>query len=314
MRPTAFVFGMVIVALAAAVATVLTPARSVHADETTSAPTPPAPAPAPAPAPVMDAPIPEPQGVTEVEVSTIKPKRTKHPTLRFLKENRDFLRAQLDLLRQTARQRAAGSDAIDPRHLAYQEMLTRILAAKDSTAASTDAFGRQALLESIRQLGDLETQLDLFEQLLADQRGRLARLEEDFTGRQETALIVLLSGAPGTTAPAMVEVKLEDSTTVRVPLAPEHRESLAHGGIAQLFHGFVEPREQVIAVTPSNGTVAGAGETLYVTLEPARNRLTFLRLHLGGSVAPGAPGTTSGGSGIKATTWLLEADTRLGAR
>ncbi len=255
----------------------------------------------------MAVPLPPAPTVTEVEVTKVKPERPKHPTLRFLKENRDFLRAQLDLLRQTARERAAGAGALDPRYLTYQEMLSQILAAKDSTAASADALERLALLDSIKRLGDLETQLDLFERLLAEQRDRLAILQDDFTGRQETALIVLLSGSPVAIPPAEVAITLEDSTTVRVPLAPEHRESLAHGGIAQLFHGFVEPREQVVAVTLS-GATGTAGDTSYVVLEPARDRLTFLRLHLAGSAGPGA------GPDLKATTWLLEADTRLGAR
>ena len=44
-------------------------------------------------------------------------------------------------------------------------------------------------------------QLDLMDSLLTDQGARLTWVEEDFLGRQETALVVLVKGGDGETAP-----------------------------------------------------------------------------------------------------------------
>ena len=75
-------------------------------------------------------------------------------------------------------------------------MLRDVFAARDSVATAGDSLARQALLASITQLGHLESELDLMERQLEEQRGRLGILQDDFTGRQQTALVVLLSGFP----------------------------------------------------------------------------------------------------------------------
>lgn len=248
--------------------------------------------------------------VTEVKVESIKPEKEKHETLRFLKENRAFIRARLDLLRQTTSQREAGALAIDPRYLTYKEMLAAVEGAGDSLAAAEDSARKHAFLESVTQLGDLESRLDMLERLLAEQRSRLGTLEQDFTGRQKTALMVLVTGSAGVAAPAEVAITIEDGTTHRVPLTPMQRESLMAGGIAQVFHEFVEPREQVIeiafpAVPGAEPAPGGAG---FVTLDPARDRLTFLKLDLSHLDSASVAGS------VRATTWLLDAENHLGAR
>src|SRR6185503_1095785 len=43
------------------------------------------------------------QTVTEVRVERVRPPREKHATLRFLKDNRDFIRGRFDLLRAEPR-------------------------------------------------------------------------------------------------------------------------------------------------------------------------------------------------------------------
>lgn len=243
----------------------------------------------------------QPPTATEVKVETVKPAREKHSTLRFLKENRDFIRARFDLLRERPLERHGGADALDPRFLAYQAMLSEILAAEDSLAVADDAERRRELLESIRDLGDLETRLDLLERLLAEQRERLAALQEDFTGRQRTALVVVLSGFPAAADPETLSITVADAATVVVALHPEERDALRRGGVVQVFHGFVEPREQVIGIDLA-GAGWPSGHPGYVTLVPPRDKLTFLEIDLSNAI-PHA-GTPS----VRASTWLHDSD------
>jgi hypothetical protein len=249
-----------------------------------------------APPPAAD--VAPPDGVTEVRVERVRPAHEKLPTLRFLRENRDFLRAQFDLLKEAPVTGHGDARPIDPRFLAYGRLMNDARAAEDSTVAAVDASERQALLASITQLGTLESQLDQLERMLAAQRERLGILETDFTGRQQTALMVLLSGSPSGDAPASVALRLDDADPVAIELSPEQRESLRHGGMIQLFHGFVEPREQVIAVSLGGG--AWPANRGYVTLEPERDQLTFLRLDLA------AADPAQGAAGIAASTWRLD--------
>src|SRR5262245_40860193 len=88
------------------------------------------------------------QNEIEVRVEAVRPQKPKFETLQFLKQNRDFIRARFDRLRQTPLE---GRDAgpIDPRFLAYSRMLTEILAAGDSITVADEARQRQLLLASI---------------------------------------------------------------------------------------------------------------------------------------------------------------------
>ena len=237
------------------------------------------------------------QAVQSVKVERVRPRKEKEPTLRFLKENKDFIRARYDLLREKPGGTIGDAGELDPRFLAYQEMLRDLMAARDSVSVAEDSLKRQALLASIAELGRLETELDLLDGLLAAQRGRLRVLQDDFTGRQQTALIVVLSGFPAAGSVSRVTVVLEDGDTLSVPLTPEHRASLQRGGIVEVFHGFIEPREQVVEVAIA-GDQGPAGPRGFLTLDPARDRLTFLRLDL----TPVRP--DQGAAGIEATTWV----------
>jgi hypothetical protein len=238
--------------------------------------------------------------VTEVEVLRVKPKKLKHETLQFLKENRDFIRARFDLLKEKQTAREVNAGEIDPRYLEYQRMLAAIFASKDSVSRTEDELKRKELLASITQLGQLETQLDLMDRQLKEQRGRLAVLQEDFVGDQRTALIVVATGLPAGAVPGELAVTLEDGPTLKFALTAGQQEVLRKGGALELFHGFVEPREQVVQVSVG-GDNWPAGDTGYVSLEPARDRLMFLKLDLSHLVAePGAPS-------IEATIWLHDA-------
>lgn len=238
--------------------------------------------------------------VTEVQVERVKPNKEKHPSLRFLKDNRAFIRARLDLLKQTLIERKGQTAAVDPRYLDYQRMLADVLADRDSVTGADDARRRRELLASITELGGLESQLDQMERLLANQRERLALLQRNFVADQSTALMVVLSGYPTDVALDEVTVALDNGSSVRVPLGAEQQESLRRGGIVEVFFGFVEPREQSLAIGVIGAPWPG-GDAGYVTLDPARDRLTLLRLDLT-SVRP-----DQGGAGIRASTWLQDA-------
>jgi hypothetical protein len=235
-----------------------------------------------------------------VTVERVRPRKDKIATLRFLRENRDFIRARYDLLRQKPGGDRGQAGEIDPRFLAYQEMLRDLFAARDSVGVANDSLARQQLLASITQLGRLEDQLDLMDRLLGEQRTRLGVLQDDFTGRQRTALVVVLSGYPAAAGIDRVSIRLEDGDTLTVPLTDEQRAALRKGGVVQVFHGFVEPRQQVVEVSIAGDRWPG-GDTGYVTLDPARDRLTLLRLDLS-TVRP-----DGGAPSIQANTWLHDA-------
>jgi hypothetical protein len=239
-------------------------------------------------------------GETPVRVERLAPTREKLPTLRFLRENRDFIRAQFDLLRERPGSRGGAAEAIDPRFLDYEKLLAEVRSSDDSLRGAEGERARRQLLESITQLGGIEAQLDLMERLLVDQRTRLATLEDDFTRHQETALMVVVSGYPAAAPVAEIGLALDDGDSVRVTLTEEQRASLRSGGVIELCHRFVEPRQQVVRLTLT-GDAWPHGDSGYVTVEPARDRLTFLRFDLSKVQA------AQGGVSVQASTWLHEA-------
>ncbi len=241
--------------------------------------------------------IPRDPGAVEVRVERARPQKEKHETLRFLKANRDFVRARYDLLRQMAINQHGEAGPIDPRFLSYGEMLAAIQAAGDSVEFVEDARRRQLLLASITELGELEARLDLMDKLLAEQQGRLGVLQADFTGRQQTALVVVVSGTPGSAAVDSIAIGLEDGTRRAVALTAEQREALRTGGVIQVFHGFVEPRVQVVEIALT-GVAWPAGSSGFVELDPERDHLTLLRLDLA------AVNADTGAAAIAASAWL----------
>jgi hypothetical protein len=240
-----------------------------------------APLPARAGAPVVDGAPADvgPGTVTIVQVTREKPAREKHPTLRFLKANRDFIRARFDRLRTEKREAHVGAGELDPRFLAYRSLLAEIALAKDSVRVSAEERERHALFERVGDLGKLEAELDQMERLLAAQQVRLRALQADFAGRQRTELNVMVTGGVLAGVVDSVVVQLEDGTRIVAGLDDTQRQALVRGGAFEVFRGLVEPREQVVEIRleGEGWSQAGAG---YVTLEPVRDRLTFLRLDL----------------------------------
>jgi len=249
------------------------------------------------------APLP-PTTVTTVEVERERPVREKLPTLRFLRANRDFIRARFDRLRAASRVTRAGAGDVDPRFLEYRRLLAEIATAKDSVTVASDARERQGVFTSVEDLGALERELDMMERLLDGQRSRLGVLQADFAGRQRTELDLVITGGTIAGRVDSVRVTLEDGTTVASGLTETQRGSLQHGGALEVFRGLVEPREQVveIALMGEGWSATGHG---FVTLSPARDRLTFLKLDL--SQASYKLGIGS----LAASTWLLDAGQEL---
>jgi len=217
--------------------------------------------------------------VESIEVKRADSKEPKHESLKFLKDNRVFIRAQIDLLRvQTTRTQAERAAIIDSRYLALKEMSAAIAAARDTVSADSMLTAQRRLMASVTELGELERQIARVEALLADHRTRLIAIEGDFLGHQETALVIVLRGFTGKHAPTTVVIA-EEGEVVRVELTPEQRTSLEQGGVAQVYHQFVEPRAHVFDVG-FEGEGWPAASTLPVTVDAVRDRLTFLSLDL----------------------------------
>jgi hypothetical protein len=214
-----------------------------------------------------------------VKVERVRPQREKLSTLRFLTENRDFLRARMDELKQVLLARDHRPVPMDERFLRLSEMMQELASASDSLAVAERDLEQREFLTSVGELAALESELDLLADLLARQGTRLIELERDFLRGQETALIVVVRGFPAETPPHRLLLTDESGDTVRTAFTSEDRLSLSTGGMAQVFHEFVEPREQTWEVG-----FEGPGWTqrapVYVSLEPERDRLTFLELDL----------------------------------
>jgi hypothetical protein len=219
-------------------------------------------------------------GAPQVEIERIAEKEPKLETLRFLKENRGFFRAQLDLLRQTFGDRYFGEgDNLDPRSLMFQELLAAACAQEDSSTAAADRGRARTALESVTELAELENEMMRMEEMLLQQRNRLSLLEQDYREHQETALIVLLAGVPSSGVPDEVVFCEEGGDTYRVSLTSLDRTALAEGGLAQLFHAFVEPRELHFHVSVEGEGWNGSSDQP-VVVEPQRDKLNFLEINL----------------------------------
>jgi hypothetical protein len=235
--------------------------------------------------------------VTAVRIERVKPARERYPTMRFLKANRDFIRSRIDLLRERALPEAGDAAAIDPRFLAYRQMIADANASNDSLTRAQDLSRRWELFSNINDLGRLEDQLDLMDRQLADQKARLGQLQRDFTGRQLTSLAVVLSGFPAAGELAGVTLIFEPGDTLNLPLSADVCQSLRQGGMLELCHRLVEPREQTLAVSLQGGHWDASGPG-YVVLDPQRDQLSFLRLDL----ATAKP--SEGASSMAASRWI----------
>ena len=229
------------------------------------------------------------------KVERLKQKEPKLPTMRFLEENRDFFRARLDALLLTADFRGLDGRDLDPRYLRYREMLASIRAARDSAALGETRIAQHDLMQSVAGIEELERDMDSMEKLLGEQHDRLSWLEEDFVGRQRTALVVLLSGVPRAGTPHTVVVQDADGATYRVAIADAARASLARGGATELMHELFEPRDHRLLVS-LEGDGWKSTKPVAIALAPVRDKLTFLEIDATGydpAAAEGALATKS---------------------
>jgi len=217
--------------------------------------------------------------VATTEVKRNEAKDVDYPSLQFLRDNRVFVRGQLDRLRlMTTFNEEAGAQMLDDRLLRLQEMAVAIAAARDTVGDEEAALARRELLDSVTQLGELDQQLVLMETLAGDQRLRLQELEADFLGNQETAIVILVRGLPSDNTPGGITLS-EDNTVLQVPLTAAEQTSLRQGGVAQIFHRFVEPRAHVYKVG-FQGPAWDALPGIEVPVNAARDRITFVELDL----------------------------------
>jgi hypothetical protein len=112
-----------------------------------------------------------------------------------------------------------------------------------------------------------------------------------------TSLAVVLSGVPAGDMPGAITLMFDSGDTLTVPLAPETSESLRHGGVLELCHRLIEPREQTLAIALEGGRWDGSAPG-YVALDPPRDQLSFLKLDL----APAR--SAAGASSMTASRWL----------
>ena len=217
--------------------------------------------------------------IETLEVKREEIKAPEHESLRFLKDHRVFVRAQLDRLRtQVTREHTAGAEILDARYLKLQEMSAAIAAAQDTIGGQQARAAQQSLLHSVTDLGKLEASIDQMDSLLAGEAKRLLWLEKDFLGHQETALVIVIRGLPAHDLPAGLSIS-EAGDITHVALSDSDRLSLAQGGIAQIYHEFVEPRTHALQVKLEGG-VWDTRPASVITLEAQRDRLTFLELDL----------------------------------
>lgn len=221
-----------------------------------------------------------------VEVKRRKTDDPDRPSLVFLKENRVFLRAELDRLRQLVKVTRKGQgELLDPRLLRLRELAAEAAAAADTLGAAEAALSSRRRLESVAEIAGLEARLAGLEGQLAAQAGRLASVEADYLGEQRTSLVVVVGGFAGRPAPAAV-LLAEGERSWRVEFTPQERLALEQGGVAQVHHAHVEPRAHEFSLAFEGD---GWQETppAVVSVETPRDRLTFLEIDLGG-VAGGA--------------------------
>lgn len=201
----------------------------------------------------------------------------KKPTLRFLRENRDFLRSQLDRLRQTERNSDADAKQLSARDLFLRDLMARIDASEDSLLREQALLAQREFLNSVSELGALETQLNDLEALLIAQRARLGELEGDYLERQKTALMLVLEGAPSGDLPDTWIVRENGDRNWRITWNEAQKQALREGGAAQLLHEFVEPRAMKLTLV-AEGAAFANWPPWELSVLPERDRLTLVRL------------------------------------
>ncbi len=212
-----------------------------------------------------------------VKVRREKPDRLKKPTLRFLQENLDFLRAQIDGLHWEADRHDADGSVVDPTWMRYLELQQ----AAERSVSDVERIGEESrqreLLESVAELVAVEESLQHLSSALDGHEQRLQELHEDYVEDHVTSLVILLQGTvdPGI---QMATLAREDGRVVDVSFDGAIAGSLESGAIVELDHDFVEPRWQWLELSFGG---AASIEPVYLEIEPLRDQLNFVQIDLG---------------------------------
>ena len=213
-----------------------------------------------------------------VKVEREKPDRTKKPSLLFLQENLDFLRSQIDGVYWSEEARAERAGAIDPTWIRYLELDHELDSATDQLDREAADLATDRLLESVGELAEVESRIQSLAALLDDHEARLTELHEDYVDDHVTSLVVLASGYPDWRLDGL-RLRRDDGRETVVSLDRELESVLHQGGVIEIDHEFVEPREQVLELVIPASTDQ-EGMSVYLRLDPARDRLHFLQLDL----------------------------------
>jgi hypothetical protein len=230
---------------------------------------------------------------TTVKVERAAPPRKGLPTVQFLQENRDFFRRQVDVLKVTPVYGSAPAVALDPRALAHGEALSEAMAGLDTLSQASEG---RALLDGVDRLVRLESELDDLERLLVEQNGRLSVMESDFLHDQGTAMVVVLRGVSDGALPDSVRViDAFGDRHVWIMTAAE-REALHGGGVVQVTHALLEPRDQTWSLALCGG--GWDATPAYLSIDPARDALTYLEFDLTRTRPD------EGAAGLHPVTWV----------
>ncbi|MEZ4650283.1 MAG: hypothetical protein R3E97_16165 [Candidatus Eisenbacteria bacterium] len=224
-----------------------------------------------------DAPAVVPDAVP-VKVEREKPDRTKKPSLRFLQENLDFLRGQIDGVYWSEEPRDGAANAIDPSWIRYLELDRDVDSATEQLDREAADLASDRLLESVGELAEVEARIRALAMLLDEHDARLTELHEDYVEDHVTSLVVLASGYPDWQLDGL-RLRRDDGRETAVALDRELESVLHRGGVIELDHEFIEPREQVLELVIPASTDQ-AGRSVYLRIDPERDRLHFLQLDL----------------------------------
>jgi hypothetical protein len=229
----------------------------------------------------------------ELRVESTRLEKDPPESLRFLRDNRDFLRARLDRLRTSVHWRDLDARPLSEHQRWLRDTDLARIAAEDSLDREQGEIARRDLLDRIEDLAAVEAQLDRLEGLVDAQAARLTEIAGDYAGRQETAVALLATGLPDEDLTALLVENL-DGETVRVRVDAALRAALAGGALTELLHEFVEPRSTSVQISMelADGSRHPLGS---LDLQPVRDRLNFVRLDFA-SAEDGAPWTV--------TSWL----------
>lgn len=211
-------------------------------------------------------------GAEQVHLERARPEPDEVKTLRFLRENRAFLRGRLDAVR-TAWDSAIGAPtSIDARWIRHRAELD---AARAALASSHRAAAEDSLNDGLRALAELESALEALERTAREQSERLTELRSELDESRPPSLVLLFSGASPSSEIAWTP---EISPARWIQLDAQTKEALSRGGIVEAWNGYVEPRRQSFELA-SDGAVG------YLTLavEPASSHYVLVDLSSLGS-------------------------------